>query len=109
MKMEARGICQDILLHLGDLRKELLRTTALSEAIKYAQQMRRIKEDVMRIRNALPPLPVVQMPIIHPGEEKLIAFQKTVNGAIRETEARFSNNLIQRGASSSLLFFFSFS
>lgn len=86
MKMEARGICQDILLHLGDLRKELLRTTALSEAIKYAQQMRRIKEDVLRIRTALPPLPVVQMPIIHPGEEKLIAFQKTVNGAIRETE-----------------------
>jgi len=24
--------------------------------------------------------------LIHPGEEKLIAFQKTVNGAIRETE-----------------------
>ncbi len=46
----------------------------------------------MRIRAALPPLPVVQMPIIHAGEEKLIAFQKTVNGAIRETEVCENNN-----------------
>jgi len=86
MKMESRGICQDLLLHLGELRKGLLRCQSLSEALKYAQLMRRIKDDVMAVRAVLPPLPPVPLPVIHAGEEKLIAFQKTVNGAIRETE-----------------------
>jgi hypothetical protein len=44
MKMEARMVCQNMLLHMGDMRKELLQTTVLSEALKYAQIMRRVKE-----------------------------------------------------------------
>jgi hypothetical protein len=105
MKMEARLVCQNMLLHMGDMRKELLQTTVLSEALKYAQIMRRVKEarpgscvitrctsdlippqDVNNIRKVLPPLQPIAMPVIHAGEEKIIAFQKTVNSAIRETE-----------------------
>jgi hypothetical protein len=43
-------------------------------------------QDVNNIRKVLPPLQPIGMPVIHAGEEKIIAFQKTVNSAIRETE-----------------------
>jgi len=86
IKVEARGIIQDLLLHLGDMRRQMLQTTELSQAVKFAIIMRKLKPDIDVARAAIPPQPAPQLPIIHPGEDKLIALQKTINGAIRETE-----------------------
>eukprot|EP01087_Luapelamoeba_hula_P013737 TRINITY_DN3952_c0_g1_i1.p1 TRINITY_DN3952_c0_g1~~TRINITY_DN3952_c0_g1_i1.p1 ORF type:complete len:693 (-),score=133.68 TRINITY_DN3952_c0_g1_i1:222-2300(-) len=90
LKRDATHLINEINMRLSTLKRTIMLSSSMQEALPGAHVVRSIKQEIDLIKESIPPVPKPNPPLLKEGEDPLSQIKKTVNVAIFDLERTVS-------------------